>query len=215
MLLASLSVTLGTLLSIFPSCSLTLRSCSFPHQPTQWKHAALKRYKEQFSHSDNWYNISCSESPRCEISGHWQGWKESLRAKRSSSFLCTPHLAHWGTLALPLGSPGLSSVKCWPNRKQLRTSFLASSYRILYPLFLHVIVLLSSQLLLKCSYCILNIKQTLICWQAWIHRLAPTGSSCLTNLPAPSAIHPNSESHHPLYCAVQFCPMTLSSSITN
>lgn len=34
----------------------------------------------------------------------------------------------------PLGSPELSSVKCWPNRKQLSASFLASSYRILCPL---------------------------------------------------------------------------------
>lgn len=34
----------------------------------------------------------------------------------------------------PLGSPELSSVKCWPNRRQLSASFLASSYRILCPL---------------------------------------------------------------------------------
>lgn len=81
-------------------------------------------------------------------------------------------------------------------------------------LFLHVIALLSSQLLLTCSYCILNIKHALICWQAWIHRLAPQ-AVLPDQPPSTSAVHPNSESHHPLHFAAQFCSMILSSSITN
>lgn len=43
---------LGDLAKHLPQL-FTLRSCSFPHQPAQRRHAALKRCKEQFSHSDN------------------------------------------------------------------------------------------------------------------------------------------------------------------
>lgn len=89
---------------------------------------------------------------------------------------CVLPILHTGGCRHRLWAPQSSDL--W-NADLIGSSWALASWQVateFSALFLHVITLLSSQLLLKCSYCILNIKLALICWQAWIHRLAPTGS---------------------------------------
>lgn len=88
---------------------------------------------------------------------------------------CALPILHTGGCRHRLWAPQSSVL--W-NADLIGSSWALASWQVateFSALFLHVIALLSSRLLLTCSYCILNIKHALICWQAWIHRLAPTG----------------------------------------